>query len=456
MRRRGQAGTSFLQQTEEQRLGKFFLGPLYSKHFCGAWSDPPTEAKAQRLHLFVGFPLSYGVFQNYYFEHEPFRGNKNIQIVGTVATGITYLGALFTTPFVKKYQRYQRHMVCLGWSLCIVSLIAGSFATQIGTLIFTQGILYGTGVLILYYPLLSMVNEWFVQKRGLAYGILSCATGVTGVAFPFIIEALLMRYGYATTLRALGIGIAILTGPCLPMLRGRLPPSQESAMQKTDWSFLKTPLFCLYATSNLCQAMGYWFPGLFLPSYATSLGLSPATGALLLALFSMAQVGGQLTFGFLSDGRLPLHFLLLLSPLVSAIAAFTLWGFSHSLPPLSVFSLIYGFFGAGYVVLWGRMGMALSDDPTAALATYSVFAFQKGIGNVLAGPISAAVLLGNTNTTSYGVLRYQNIIILTGAGMLLSSLSVGAWYLKPTASVARRYTSVASTLLSHWLSRRNR
>jgi len=202
--------------------------------------------------------------------------------------------------------------------------------------------------------------------------------------------------------------------------------------------------------------MGYWFPGIFLPSYATSLGLSPATGALLLALFSMAQGGGQLTFGFLSDGRLPLHVLLVLSPLVSAIATFTIWGFSHSLPPLSIFSLIYGFFGAGYVVLWGRMGMALSDDPTAALATYSVFAFQKGIGNVLAGPISAALLIGTTNTMSYGVLRYQNIIILTGVGMLLSSLSVGAWYLKPTSSMARRYTSIASKLLHRWRTFRNR
>ena len=102
------------------------------------------------------------------------------------------------------------------------------------------------------------------------------------------------------------------------------------------------------------------------------------------------------------------------------------------------------------------MGMALSDDPTAGLATYSVFAFQKGIGNVLAGPISAALLLGNTNTTSYGVLRYQNIVILTGAGMLLSSLSVGAWYLKSTSSMACRYTSITSALLSQWLSPRIR
>ena len=352
-------------------------------------------------------------------------------MVGTVATGIAYMGALFTTPLVKKYQRYQRHMIWAGWTLCIVSLIAGSFAKQIGTLILTQGVLYGLGALILYYPLISMVNEWFVKKRGLAYGILSTATGLTGIIMPFTLESLLNRYGYATTLRAIAAGIAILTGPCIPMLKGRLPPSHHSATRRTDWSFLKRPLFYLYATSNMCQGLGYWFPGLFLPSYATSLGLTPTIGALLLALFSVAQVFGQLASGFLSDGHLPLHFLMFIFPFVAGIAAFTIWGFSHSLAPLIAFALLYGFFGAGYVVLWARMGTALSEDPTAAMATFSLFAFQKGVGNVLAGPISAALILGVTDTANYGVTRYQNIVIFTGAGMLLSSLSMGVWYLKP-------------------------
>ena len=186
-----------------------------------------------------------------------------------------------------------------------MSLIAGSFATRIETLILTQGVLYGIGELVLYYPVISMLNEWFVQKRWLAYGILCCATGVTGIAMPFIIELLLKNYGYSITLRAISIGLVVLTGPMLPLLKGRLPASQQSAAQKTDRSFLRKPLFFLYTTSNLCQAIGYFFPSLYLPSYASSLGLSPATGALLLALFSMAQVGGQLTFGFLSDNRLP-------------------------------------------------------------------------------------------------------------------------------------------------------
>ena len=77
------------------------------------------------------------------------------------------------------------------------------------------------------------------------------------------------------------------------------------------------------------------------------------------------------------------------------------------------------------------MGTALSEDPTAALATFSAFAFSKGVGNVLAGPISAGLISQVTNISSYGVMRYKGLVIFTGTSMLLSSLSVGAWYLRP-------------------------
>ncbi|MBN6743365.1 hypothetical protein JKG47_23490, partial [Acidithiobacillus sp. MC6.1] len=77
----------------------------------------------------------------------------------------------------------------------------------------------------------------------------------------------------------------------------------------------------------------------------------------------------------------------MLSTLVSGLAAFTIWGLSQSLAPLIVFALIYGFFGAGYVSTGARMGTAVSEEPTAAMAIFSLFCFGKGLGNVLAGPI---------------------------------------------------------------------
>ena len=56
--------------------------------------------------------------------------------------------------------------------MCVFSLVGGSFATEIWHLVMTQGLFYGMGVMIIYYPILSMLTEWFVVKQGRAYGIL--------------------------------------------------------------------------------------------------------------------------------------------------------------------------------------------------------------------------------------------------------------------------------------------
>jgi hypothetical protein len=63
-------------------------------------------------------------------------------------------------------------MICLGLTIDCLALVSASFATQAWHVILTQGALYGVGFLILYYPLLSLLNEWFVENRGLAYGLL--------------------------------------------------------------------------------------------------------------------------------------------------------------------------------------------------------------------------------------------------------------------------------------------
>ena len=403
----------------------------YSRLYYGVSLATSAEPFVLIYFLSIGFPLSYGVFQNYYFNHPLFRNDKNLPLVGTLATSLMFLGGPFTTPLVKRYQRYQRSMIAVGWLLCVLSLVAASFATTTGALILTQGVLYGLGELILYYPVISIINEWFVEKRGMAYGIQCCATGFSGIVFPFVLEILLKIYGFATTLRGISVFLALAAGSCLPLFKRRVPPIKDHAeMEKTNLSFLKKPIFYLYAASNLFQGLDFYLPLLFLPSYATSIGLSAEAGALLLAVASFAQVIGQVIFGYLSDGRIGLHTLLFVSPFISAIAAFTLWGFASSLPLLIMFSIVYGLFAEAYAALWARMCTRVSDNPAAALASYSILSFEKGIGNVLSGPISAGLLSQTVVLGSYGVSRYENLILFTGGCMLLSALTMVAWYLK--------------------------
>jgi MFS family permease len=276
-----------------------------------------------------------------------------------------------------------------------------------------------------------MVNEWWVTRRGLAWGIIAGASGASGAVFPFIVESLLKKYGYRTTLRALAMAFFLLTAPLVPFFKPRIPPSQQSAIAKTDWSFLSKPLFWVYCTSNVIQGFGFYFPSLYLPSYASSIGLSTTQGALLLALMSMAQLLGQFTFGFLSDGRVPLNVLALVSTIVAGVASFALWGLARSLAALVVFALVYGFFGYAYVSMRARMGTAVTSDPTGALATFGLFCFGQGVGNVLTGPIGGSLLSSVTSINTYGLMKYRAVVIFTGSCMVLSALSISSWYLRP-------------------------
>lgn len=77
------------------------------------------------------------------------------------------------------------------------------------------------------------------------------------------------------------------------------------------------------------------------------------------------------------------------------------------------------------------MGKAVSDDPSAVVATYAILVFLQGIGNVLAGPISSGLLEKNVRLNVYGVERFRTLVIFTGSCMSASGLVILGWYLRP-------------------------
>lgn len=276
-----------------------------------------------------------------------------------------------------------------------------------------------------------MVNEWWVGRRGFAWGIMLASSGASGMAYPFVDEVLLHKYGYKTTLRAMAVATIILTGPLLPLMVGRLPASQNARLAKTDWSFAKKPLFWLYVISTLAQSLGFYLPTLYLPSYASAIGLSSSLGAMLVAIMSVASAFGQLTYGYLSDGRFPLNSLLISTSGVAAIASLTLWGLGKSLAPLVIFAFIYGFFAYSYLAMRPRMGTAVAHDQGDAMTLFCIYCSVQGIGNVLAGPISSALLRPTIDDDDYGLLRYKAMIIFTGLAMVVSASCVALSYLVP-------------------------
>lgn len=71
----------------------------------------------------IGFPLSFGVFQNYYSQLPEFAGNGYVSVVGTVASGLGYLGAPLATYFIKRYPNHRRHMIMAGCAFPTQTLV---------------------------------------------------------------------------------------------------------------------------------------------------------------------------------------------------------------------------------------------------------------------------------------------------------------------------------------------
>jgi hypothetical protein len=62
--------------------------------------------------LLWGFPISFGVFQDYYSTLPQFADSKNnIALIGTIAQGSCYLGAPISAALTKRFPRYQRHII---------------------------------------------------------------------------------------------------------------------------------------------------------------------------------------------------------------------------------------------------------------------------------------------------------------------------------------------------------
>ena len=118
-----------------------------------------------------------------------------------------FFGLPFGAILSQRFPKFRRPSIFVGVALVVLSLIAASFCNTVAGLIATEGVLYAVGGVLAYLPLLQLVDEWFVVRKGVAYGVMWAGTGFAGVIVPFLLEWLLDSYGYRTALRVWAIVI---------------------------------------------------------------------------------------------------------------------------------------------------------------------------------------------------------------------------------------------------------
>lgn len=116
-----------------------------------------------------------------------------------------YLAAPILFALFQRWPRLCRQCSPFGLFVVIVAIALSSFATSVWHLILTQGVLYAIGGVFLYYPIYIFIDQWFVRRKGFAYGIMWAGSGCGGLSGPLVMNWGLSRYGQRTFLQGWAI-----------------------------------------------------------------------------------------------------------------------------------------------------------------------------------------------------------------------------------------------------------
>ncbi|KAK3901666.1 monocarboxylate transporter 10 [Staphylotrichum tortipilum] len=383
--------------------------------------------------LVWGFGYSFGVFQAYYSTHEPFANKGSVAVIGTCAMGIMYLDTPLIMYLHRRFPKPARYSTILGLLLMCLALALSSFSTTVTHLIITQGVFYALGGSVAYASCIIYLEEWFVARRGLAFGIMWSATGLAGVVLPLVLEYLLQAKGYRTTLRVFAGVVFGLTAPLAWFVKPRLPVARVGSARRVELGFVVRRPFVLFQVFNVLEAVGFFLPGIYLPSYARGvLGAGPFPSVVAMMLVNVASVFGCVAMGWMID-RLEVTRCLLVSTVGATAGTLLLWGLSVNLPVLYLFAVVYGLFAGAYTSAWpgimkvitGRGSDGSGSGHGKAADPSMVFAFLamgRGVGNVISGPLSEVLVGGmpwkGQAFGGYGS-GYGGLIAFTGASALL-------------------------------------
>lgn len=189
----------------------------------------------------------------------------------------------------------------------------------------------------------------------------------------------------------------------------------------------------IFILANTAQALGWFLPPLYLPTFAASLGLSPTVGSAMVACVNASSVVSRLGLGILSDRMSP-HRLGALAMLASSASVLLLWGVAApSLGALLSFALMLGLACGGWTSLYSAIIRdTAKDDPRLANTLFGLISLTRGVGSLLTAPLATFLinhpLAGASARTGFGVDRgdYGSMIVFAGVVLALAAGLEGA------------------------------
>jgi MFS family permease len=245
-------------------------------------------------------------------------------------------------------------------------------------------------------PMYVYISQWFDRRRGSALALISSGSYLAGAVWPPVFERAMSSFGWRMTMLAYGgVLVAVVVPLSLTFLKAPPQasdglPSAEGIVAAPDMRFrIALPAnvaFVMMCLGGILCCIPMAMPQQHLVAFCGDLGISRATGALVLSvLLGTAFISRQI-WGVISDrlgGLKTIH-------ISSAAQAVALSAFLFTQTEAGLF-FVAGAFGLGFSALIPAYALAARDLFPAAEAYWRVptvlfcTAFGMALGGWLAG-----------------------------------------------------------------------
>ena len=361
--------------------------------------------------------------------------------VGRGATGITIffmLAAVGVFMFLvgRWQERYgTRKMIILGVILTSFASVVVAYASSIYA-VYAWAFLNGLASSFVYIPTLTLVQQWYPEKKGLVSGIVSMVFGLSAAIMSPLFGKMLVSLGYVS----MNLSIAVLTlmigmvgsyfarapesseipasnssvtnrnSGKKPQSSGRLERSPERSLTVQECLHTRSFWF-LWITWTLAGAAGVSMT-ILSTEYGLYRGFSLGSAILLLTSFNLTNGASRLISGYFSD-KIGRNRIMSMAFLASGLAYFILpW--ANSLAACAFIAAVVGFsFGTLFSVSAPLVADCFGIEHFGAVfgLTFAAYGFIAGP----IGPTLSGYLLDVTGDNFFLVFLYLGIFcILSG------------------------------------------
>ena len=289
------------------------------------------------------------------------------------------LGGLFSSGLVKKFG--TKPMIVVSGILAGLGFVLTSFLTEATSvlLFITYALVSGLGIGMAYIIIISTVNAWFPDRRGLSSGALMMGFGASSLVLGNLANSLFASsIGWRGTYIVIGVAIAVVIALSAifiekPDASVKLPAPKVTA-RKREESFEARD----YTSGEMIKRFTFWRAFLFLVfntavgsavisfarDLALSVGAEVALATTLVGVLAMFNGLGRILTGIVFD-KMGRRFTMLAANILTIFAAgMTLLAVSINSLPLCIIGLCL-------------TGMSYGASPTVASAFTSAFYGQK-------------------------------------------------------------------------------